>query len=524
MGLTDVPVQTLVRLAMAEVWRRRRLALGVAWAFSVAGWIAVMLLPNTYTSQTRVYADTQSVMGPLMKGLAVQSNMDQQLDVMRRTMLSRPNVEQLLRMTDLDLMAANDDDRERLIQGLQRAIEVRMEGRQLFTISYTSRDPVRAQRTVQSLLDIFVEQNVGINRSDIQNTRRFIDGQIAEYEQRLRETEGKVAEFRRVNAVDLDNRNSLVNRIQRAEAELQQLQTTLQATIWRRDLLRVELSRTPAFLSVEQAARGGSGGGALADARARLQSLLARTTEQHPDVIALRRQIQALEAGGAGSPGRSTSSRVPNAVHEQIAADERSLGVEIDSLQYRIAQAEKTIAEERRLLEIVPEVELKLTQLNRDYDILKQNYDALITRRESALIAQRIEDDTPNIDFRVVEPPVVPLTPSGPPRLILIPAVLVLGVAAGLGFVLLRMILRQSFESTKALRQAFDLPVLGRVSDTGVVSGAHRALAVAMTGAASGALLLCAAGLVYVQLIAPASLELAGWLRRAVDSLSALAT
>ncbi|HYH23139.1 MAG TPA: XrtA system polysaccharide chain length determinant [Azospirillum sp.] len=523
MRLTDMPVQTLVRVAAAEVWRRRRVALGIAWAVSVLGWVAVALLPNTYTSQARVYADTQSVMGPLMKGLAVQPNMDQQLDVMRRTMLSRPNVEQLLRMTDLDLLAHDDNERDRLIQGLQRAINVRMEGKQLFTISYTSRDPVRAQRTVQSLLEIFVEQNVGINRRDIENTRRFIDGQVAEYEQRLRETEGKVAEFRRVNAIDLDNRNSLVNRIQRAEAELQQLQTTLQSTTWRRDQLRIELSRTPAFLNVEQAARG-TGGGALADARARLRSLLARTTEQHPDVVALRRQIQAMESGGAGGAGRSTSSRVPNPAHEQIAADERALDLEIDSLRYRIAQAETTVAEGRRLLEIVPEVELKLAQMNRDYDILKRNYDALITRRESALIAQRVEDDTPNIDFRVVEPPVVPLTPSGPPRLILIPAVLALGVAAGLGFVLLRMILRQSFESTKALREAFDLPVLGRVSDTGVVNRAHQAAAIAMAAAASGALLLCFAGLIYLQLIAPASLELAGWLRRALDSLPFLAT
>ena len=87
------------------VWRRRMLVLIVAWLISLMGWVWVYLLENQYKAQARVYVDTQSLLRPLLSGLAVQPNVGQQVALMTRTLMSRPNLEKVARMTDLDLRA-----------------------------------------------------------------------------------------------------------------------------------------------------------------------------------------------------------------------------------------------------------------------------------------------------------------------------------------------------------------------------------------------------------------------------------
>ena len=84
------------------MWKYRRVGVAVAWVVALAGAVGVVLMPDRFEASARVYVDTQTILRPLMAGLAVQPNMDQQVSMLSRTLISRPNVEKLIRMADND--------------------------------------------------------------------------------------------------------------------------------------------------------------------------------------------------------------------------------------------------------------------------------------------------------------------------------------------------------------------------------------------------------------------------------------
>ena len=167
-------------------WRYRWHAVVVSWLVAIGGWCYVYTLPDRYEASARVYVDTQSVLRPLLAGLTVQPNVDQMVSMMSRTLISRPNMEKVIRMADLDIKLKTPEDREALILRLGRDLQIRTTGREnLYTIAYAEKNPQEAKRVVQSLLTIFVEGSLGDKRKDSDSARRFLDEQLKAYSDKL---------------------------------------------------------------------------------------------------------------------------------------------------------------------------------------------------------------------------------------------------------------------------------------------------------------------------------------------------
>jgi polysaccharide chain length determinant protein (PEP-CTERM system associated) len=460
-------MKELIRHYATELWARRWWVVGIVWLVSLAGWFVVARMPDVYASSARVYVDTQSLLNPLMKGMTVRPDIEQQIEIMRRTLISRPNMEQLIRLTDLDLTVDSEGARESLLSGLEQRIRFAGEGRQIFNIQFEDSDPKLAHSVVQSLLQIFVEQNVGDSRRDIERTRRFVDTQIADYEKRLRDSEAQVAEFRRANAEELRYKDIVNSRLQTAEFDLRQLENQLQAGTWQRDQLKTQLAGTPETLAGADPAQAAAAqassaaGQRVEQLRQQLSEMRLRFTEQNPSVINLKRMIEQAEADARRQTG---GGALPNPMRKQLEGEIQRLDLEIASLGRRIELRNNELGELRKRQDEVPAVELQLAQMNRDYGVLRQNYDQLIERRESIRMADRLDSQTSNVDFRVVDPPLVPTRPSGPNRALLFGGVLGAAFAAALGVVFVLIQLKDSFSNPNRLREAFDVPVLGSVS------------------------------------------------------------
>ena len=179
-------------------WRFRWHAAAAAWLIAAAGWTAVYFIPNRYEASARVFVDTQTMLRPLLTGLAVQPNIDQVVAMMSRTLVSRVNVEKVIEMTGMDATPRSQEERELLISRLARDLQVKSTGREnLYVITYTDRNRERAKKVVESLLKIFVDSSLGDKRRDSDAARQFIDEQLQSYREKLVTAEAAVTAFKR---------------------------------------------------------------------------------------------------------------------------------------------------------------------------------------------------------------------------------------------------------------------------------------------------------------------------------------
>lgn len=458
--------------------RYRWWGLLTAWLLAIGAGIVIYQMPDKYQSSARVYVDTQSVLRPLMSGLAVQPNVDQQIAILSRTLISRPNVEKLISMADLDLQVNSASEREALISGLIKDLRIRTGGRDnIFTLSYEDRSPAQAQRVVQALLSLFVESGLVGKRQDTDAARRFIDEQIASYEARLTEAEDRLKEFRLRNMAILgDEGGDYVSRIAQISQQLAQARLDLREAETTRDVLARQLvGEEPVLLpqtQVNHSALMPELNARIEAQRRTLDGLLLRYTDQHPDVQAVRRLIEELEAQRdaelevlqSASMGGSFSAIDANPVYQQMKLAHADAEARVASLRARVDEFELRLQELRERSELVPKLEAERAQLNRDYEVQKRNYEQLVARRESASITVEMSSQSGIADFRVVDPPSLPSKPSAPNRMILLLAAGVAGLGLGLALMFLLAQLRPAFADSKELRNVTGLPVLGAVS------------------------------------------------------------
>src|SRR5678809_838559 len=119
------------------IWKYRWISVLAAWVVAIAGWVIVYKMPDDYQASARIYVDTQNVLKPLMAGMTISPDLQQQVSIMSRTLISRPNVERVIRMVDLDIKAKNVKEQENLVKDLMSKIQLGAAGRDnLFTIHY----------------------------------------------------------------------------------------------------------------------------------------------------------------------------------------------------------------------------------------------------------------------------------------------------------------------------------------------------------------------------------------------------
>src|SRR5574337_1339902 len=242
------------------MWIHRRLAMLVTWLVGAFGVGVVLMMPDYYQASARVFVDTQSILRPLMTGIAVQPNIEQQVSMLSRTLINRPTVERLVRIADLDLGSHSKASTDDVIDAVTKAISIQSAGRDnLYTLSYRDKSPEKAQRVVQALLTIFVESSLGATRQDSDSARRFLDEQIKSYETKLADAEGRLKAFKLRN-IEMQSQSGLDSAGRAAEVDNLLSQARL-------DLREAESARAAAGHQLEllRAQGGISQGTAVAD-------------------------------------------------------------------------------------------------------------------------------------------------------------------------------------------------------------------------------------------------------------------
>ncbi|HVA14589.1 MAG TPA: XrtA system polysaccharide chain length determinant [Stellaceae bacterium] len=484
-------LSTTIFQYLHAIWRRKWMTAFATWAICIVGWTAIALMPSKYESSARVYVDADGLLGPLLRGLAVEVDPAQQLDVLQRTLLSRPNLEELIHMADLDSRARTPADKEALIRALPEAITIKPQTKNLFTLSYQDTNPTTARNVVQSLLTIFAENSTGTTRSQMDNAQKFLSGQIAAYEAQLRAVEQRRADFRSQH-LDVLAGAGATQELQNARQRLSDARNQLQDATARRDALKQELGQLPQATSFSAGQASGGLAQQLADAQRKLADLRTRYTDDYPDVVNLKSQIADLERRlssdhGAAGGGRTS---VTSTVYEQVQVQLVEQQSQVASLQQRVAEAEADVKRLQVLAVSAPEIEAQAQDIDRNYNVIKKNYDELLTRREATNLSQAADTKADQIQFRVVDAPQVPMVPIAPNRPVLFSAVLMAGVLGGLLIPIMLAQIDRSFATLQRLR-SLGLPVVGGVSYVALFrSRAQSTLETAGFGATALALLM----------------------------------
>lgn len=455
-----------VRIALHGIWHRRWIALGIAWVVCLLGWLVVAMVPNSYESKARIFVQIDDV---LADQIGIGGDRKRDIERVRQTLTSAVNLEKVVRATRLGDKVTSDKQMQAAVEGLGKHVTVVSQQDNLFEITGTSgsgafndgENAKLAQDIVQKMIDIFREENLAGGRGEMTDTLAFMDQQLADRKKALEEAELKRTEFESKNAGFIPGAGSLTTRLEASRNQLRDVESNLLAAQSALASITGQLSGTPQTIAIP----GVSGGakGALAQAQADLASMRARgLTDGHPDVISAKAQIANLQKAAAGEGG---GGGTPNPAYSSLLSIKADREASVVSLQSRKASLQGEIAQLTAQQYSEPTVAAEAARINRDYDVLKEQYDKLLRDREQLRLRGQVETERDAVKFEVIDPPTMPRGPAAPDRPLLLFLVLIVGVGAGCGGAFALGQLRSAYSTTGQLERATGLPVLGAISE-----------------------------------------------------------
>jgi len=475
-------------------WRFRWWAVAAAAVVCVIGWIVVFALPDRYEADARVFVDTRTALKPALQGLTTDQNVDAQINYVRQSLLEGPQLEGIARQTGVlpaNLVDARTQARILTDFSNRVALTVSSAGNQgddrntagtIYSFYYMDGDRERGLRVVKTLLDTFIDKTLGGKREGSEQAQQFLETQIKDYEHRLSSAEDRLAEFKKEHlGLMPSDQGGYFATVQTEEDAAKKAETDLSVALSRRDELARQLHGDSAIsaagasapvIGAHGLAAGGDTLSRIQEAQANLDELLLKYTDKHPDVIAAREtlaelkkrravELDNLRRGDASAVAASGAGNNP--VYQNIQLELNKEDVEIAALRREVAQHQSTVADLRRRLNSAPQIEAEFHQLNRDYDVNKAQYTALLESYQKARLGERA-DNAGSVRFEVVLPPTSPLTPVWPLRMRLLAGVWLAALAAGAGVAYGLHMLKPVVSSVVAMNQLTPVPVLGIVS------------------------------------------------------------
>ena len=470
--------------ALAILRRRAVLAFAVFAVTLVASAAVALSLPDLFRSTAVVLVERQlpeTVVRP-----AVAGELESRLHVIRQEILSRARLTDLIKRFDL-YPDVRRTDMERAIEQVRRDIEIELTGPEqvsgrtktvAFNLSFTGARRETVADVTNAIADFYISQNTQMRSEEAARTTQFLRTQIEAAKAQIDRDE------QQVKAYTSRHVGELPQQVDVNLATLERLNTQLRINSERQ--LRTLEQRDRMFESPAPVAPPQPPPVSPEDARLRaLKRDLAQLDgfpDKHPDVRRLKDAIAALEAetkaagGASGAPAEAVAAKTPDGPAGR-ARTIASLDTELESLKGEEARLRQTIGDLERRLEAVPYRQSEFSQLSRDHQATREQYDSLLKRYEEARLGQNMETENQGERFNVLEAAVPPAGPTAPNRLrLLIMGIFLAGLMAALAVLSVEQI-DTSFHTVDELRQFTSLPVLAAIPRLQPAGGAQWARA-----------------------------------------------
>lgn len=449
-------IKQFLQVAMA----RKRLFLIVTASVALLAVAACFFVPKQYEAKSTVFIE-RNVIDSLLKGLAVTPSMADRIRVLRYYMVSRDIVTRTLKRMGLDTSEqySSPEDFERLVVSCQSNTSINMRGDDLFFISLVDRNPYFARDYINTLVSIYVEENLAKKREESYGASRFLGEQIASYKKKLDEIDAKIIEFRRNSGIYSNaDETTIMTQVVTDEDQLREVRV-------RRNELQATIKTIEQQLKIPTAYGLGAGSGADVNARAlqlqgKINELLLVYNDKHPTVVKLRDQLEELQRRQRQNPAVFEQPFDVNGfkpADDPIYVDlKMRLNLsqsELNALLAKERDLATRIATNEKLLQNFPEDKKALSDMERERLTHLGIYEQMLQRVGISEVSKDMEVADKSTTFRIVDPAILPTSPVGIQRIVLMLVGICVGFAAGLGSVYFMENLDDSIKDSRSLKE-----------------------------------------------------------------------
>ncbi len=454
---------------LAILQRRRYLAIFTGFAvLSLFTW-GSFLMPKVYEAKSTISIERSSVINPLMQGIGASTLVEDRLKNIKGEITSRSIIEKVVKKINGHPDVFDPIVGEAYVRTIQQNLTVKaVGGPNLFAISYRSKDPKEAYDVVKTVTSEYIATHRFSKQSDVSEAYDFIESQLLEYRKKLEKSDAEIRAFRERNPNLIpQSETTLLSRLESLQSQKIESDIRMQELLRKRDNLRKQLSGEKE-LTVAIVTREDSPQARLNYLNNQLLLLLTKYTENYPEVIKVRSEIEELKrqiarAKESRLEGSGAETSTLNPIYQQLREELTRTEAEIESIGGRLSEISHQQQESQRILSRMPKEQEEWTKLQRDRNVYQQIYDQLLQKLEQARVSRDLEFSEKGDVFRIVDPAQLPLFPVKPNRVNMIVIGFFLGVASGIGIVFGREYMDRSFRDEDAVEQSLKLPVLATI-------------------------------------------------------------
>lgn len=454
-----------VKAVLKEILHHRVLVT-VFFSFSMlAIVISGLFYQPVYNTSTTLHADQQNIIAPLLRGQAEVTGVQKRSKIVQEVIYSPRILGQVIEELELVPEGTPAKQIELFQNELRNNLRVKDVGPGFIKISYSSKDPTEAFNIVSKVSELFIKDASESKRSESREAFLFIDKQVKSYKAQLQKAEDRLKEFKSGN---LDGTEASVSgRIVQLRSQIEEMELNLEDANTRVKSLESQLAQESRYVARKY--RSDVYRERLADAQTRLANLRLSYKETYPDVVALKLQIEDLkkaiqDAGETDyASGTTEEEGGVNPLYEQLRSELSSAKVNIDTINRRLRSTRGLLEEEYERLKRIAAKEAQLAELTRDYNVTKGIYEEMLDRKEKARLSMTLDIEGQGVTYKIQEPAVFPLNPTGIRFLHFVIAAPFIGILLPIGLLVAYVFVDPRIRFVEQLEADVNVPVLGVV-------------------------------------------------------------
>lgn len=404
-----------MNVVFREVWKRKFLSI---FGFAMMSFIVLVigfLWPSKFETEATIFADNQNILKPLLQNQAAQSKVTDQAKVVRDKILSPSIMNKVIESTyGLDSFESAEELAAK-VSGMRSRIKVKGIGSSFIRINYHDETSHEAYHLINNLIDTFIKSSSEEQRSESREAYLFIDNQVKQYKEQLVLAEERLKEF---NAENYDGRDRDVDQsISRIRSQVENLKISIDEDQTTIKSLKAQLAEESEFSAKK--VKAGVYQERLLLLEERLSALLLSYTDDYPDVVSVKYQIEDIKTAIAeadeteSDSSQSEDDIIANPLYQELRSRLSIAETNIQTKKKRLIALEGLKAQEFERRKRVAGRAAEEAELTRDYTVTRKIYEDMLERKEKARLSMTLNVEGQGVTYRVQEPALPPLSPTG---------------------------------------------------------------------------------------------------------------